>query len=149
MKSGKNTICCLKSQPKPLEAFHFLGDLVLRSTDEKRWEKTELYSKEYLLMSELFKDNWNFGNAIYYGNLGLSQVAFNKKMDSKSAVKYLLAASKTPGSPQLDSFGPFIEPATRSLLLDLAKSDQVEKWNLAALEHFEQQIRKNETPDFK
>lgn len=172
----------LKNKPKPLEAFYFLDDLVLRSIDEKRWDKTEVYSNEYLRMTESFKDDWNYGNAIYHGNLGLSHVAFNKKMDSTAAIKYLLAASKTPGSPQLVSFGPFVESATRSLLQDLAKigqkdtllefaenckkfvtrvynkelnkekqaqSAEVEKWNLADLEHFEQQIHKNETPDFK
>ncbi len=172
----------LKNKPKPLEAFYFLDDLVLRSIDEKRWDKTEVYSNEYLRMAESFKSDWNYGNAIFHGNLGISHVAFNKKLDSKSADNYLLAASKTPGSPQLVSFGPFNEPSIRSFLQELAKkghkdtllefaenckkfvtrvynkestqeqranSDEVEKWNFAALEHFEQQIRENETPDFK
>jgi hypothetical protein len=41
--------------------------------------------------------------------------------DKKKALKYLIAASNTPGSPQLDSFGPFVNENVRKLLQEFAK----------------------------
>jgi hypothetical protein len=50
-------------------------------------------------------DDWNYGNAIHNANMALATIAWDggKK---EEAIKYVLAASKSPGSPQLDSFGP-------------------------------------------
>lgn len=48
---------------------------------------------------------WHYGNTIHNANqlLGLISV---REGDLDSAKRYLLAAGNTPGSPQLDSFGP-------------------------------------------
>ncbi len=52
-----------------------------------------------------FKENWNYGNAVHASNIVLGRLALRdgKVQDAK---RYLLAAGATPGSPQLDSFGP-------------------------------------------
>ena len=60
--------------------------------------------------SELLEKNtdvssWNYGNVVYEGNQILGLAAL-KKGDVAAAKKYLIAAGKTRGSPQLDSFGP-------------------------------------------
>jgi tetratricopeptide (TPR) repeat protein len=54
-----------------------------------------------------FKDpeEWVYGNAVHEGNMVLGQVAAARK-DFDSAAKFLLEAGKSPGSPQLKSYGP-------------------------------------------
>ena len=49
--------------------------------------------------------NWNYGNVIYDANIILGRVAL-KENNIQKAKHYLLEAGKTPGSPQLNSFGP-------------------------------------------
>ena len=50
-------------------------------------------------------NNWDYGNAIHQGNLVLGRIAVSEGRLADAA-KYLLAAGETPGSPQLNSFGP-------------------------------------------
>lgn len=52
-----------------------------------------------------FKDNWNYGNAIHHSHLVLGRVALHLGQvgDAKRELKL---AAQTPGSPQLNSFGP-------------------------------------------
>ncbi len=49
--------------------------------------------------------DWNLGNQIHHGNLILGQIALLNG-DIDTAKSRLLLAGKTPGSPQLNSFGP-------------------------------------------
>jgi hypothetical protein len=52
-----------------------------------------------------FKLDWNYGNAIHYSNLALGRAAFVDGL-REDAGRYLLLAGGTPGSPQLDDYGP-------------------------------------------
>lgn len=65
----------------------------------------EEMAKEYLVAAASFPDDWNYGNAIHHANLLLGRVALQQGNISH-ARQYLMAASATPGSPQLNSFGP-------------------------------------------
>lgn len=49
--------------------------------------------------------NWNHGNVVHWAHITLGRVALGRG-DRAAAVEHLLAAGRTPGSPQLDSFGP-------------------------------------------
>lgn len=60
---------------------------------------------ELLDLSEGFRQDWNFGNAIHHGHRLLGEVAL-RRGDVPSARVALLASGRTPGSPQLNSFGP-------------------------------------------
>ncbi len=62
------------------------------------------YASE-LLAKNTDKSSWNYGNVVYEGNQILGLAAL-KKGDVAAAKQYLIAAGKTRGSPQLDSFGP-------------------------------------------
>lgn len=62
------------------------------------------YASE-LLAKNTDKTSWNYGNVIYEANQLLGRAAL-KEGNVAAAKKYLLAAGNTPGSPQLDSFGP-------------------------------------------
>ena len=62
-------------------------------------------AKSLLEDAEGFTHDWNYGNAVYEANIVLGRSAM-KEEDLESAGKYLTAAGNTPGSPQLDTFGP-------------------------------------------
>jgi len=68
------------------------------------------YAMELLSMAPEFEKNWNYGNAIHDGNLILGRLAFDSG-EIEVAKGYLAEAGKTPGSPQLNSFGPSFELA--------------------------------------
>lgn len=65
----------------------------------------EAAARELLAMAPDFPKDWNYGNAIHDGHLTLGLLAVEKN-DIGTADRELLAAGRTPGSPQLDSFGP-------------------------------------------
>ena len=50
-------------------------------------------------------NHWNYGNIIYQANEVLGRVAL-REGKREDARRYLRAAGRTPGSPQLNSFGP-------------------------------------------
>lgn len=58
-----------------------------------------------LLRENTDKSSWNYGNVVYDANQLLGLAAL-REGNIKAADQYLLAAGRTPGSPQLDSFGP-------------------------------------------
>ena len=60
---------------------------------------------EVLRLAEHYRDDWNYGNAIHKGNLALGQIAL-REGDLTAARDFLRKAGETPGSPQLNSFGP-------------------------------------------
>lgn len=96
----------VKQPVADLERWMELMRLVDDAVKERDWVAAERYAKEYLQMARVMKGDWNYGNAIYDGNMALSQVAYAKN-DMSGARSFLLKASQTPGSPQLNSFGPF------------------------------------------
>jgi hypothetical protein len=57
-----------------------------------------------------------YGNAIFYGNMVLGRVVLSRDHKVDSAKSYLLAAGRTRGSPQLNSFGPNMSLAKDLLL---------------------------------
>ncbi len=60
---------------------------------------------ELLSIAEHFRPDFDYGNAVHHGHLILGQVAL-RRHDRVTAGEELLAAGRTPGSPQLNSFGP-------------------------------------------
>ena len=85
------------------------------------------YAETLLKEAERFPKNWNYGNAIHVAHLVLGHIALDAG-DLKEAKKQLLEAGKTPGSAQLNTFGP-------NMLL--AKSLLEKKENEAVLQYFE------------
>jgi hypothetical protein len=105
---------------------------LLRGMAKQAYEADELakagaYAEECLRTAESQRDSWNFGNAVHDGHLVLGRLAL-RAGDVELAKKRLLAAGATPGSPQLNSFGPNV-----SLARDLLEAGEA----AAVLEYFE------------
>jgi hypothetical protein len=74
---------------------------------------------ELLNRADNYPDDWNYGNAIHRANTLLGRIAI-REGDLPAAKRYLIASGQTPGSPQLDSFGP-----NMSLANDLLEAGEV------------------------
>ena len=67
--------------------------------------KARAYAERLLGEAKGQQGGWNYGNAVHKANLTLGRVAVAEGRLA-DAVTLLRAAGETPGSPQLDSFGP-------------------------------------------
>jgi hypothetical protein len=100
-----------------------LPDLAKRAFAAGETEKARSYANQLLETASRHPKFWNnYGNAIFYGNFVLGRIALQQG-DLAQAGKYLLASADTPGSPQLDTFGPNMTLAKE--LLEKGKSDVV------------------------
>lgn len=88
-------------------------DLALAALEAGETELAKKHAAETLRKNTDSK-NWNYGNIIHDGNqiLGRGALREGQLSDAKT---YLLKAGATPGSPQLNSFGPQMQLA-RELL---------------------------------
>jgi len=57
------------------------------------------------LLAHTRTNGWNYGNVVYETHSALGRIAL-RKGDRATARQELRAAGRTPGSPQLNSFGP-------------------------------------------
>ena len=93
---------------EPYLEFYDLTDVArkaVRSNDPKLIHHGLPAAHRILDLAPRFVDDWNYGNAVHYGNLALGRYSLEAG-DLAQARSRLLAAGRTPGSPQLDSFGP-------------------------------------------
>ncbi len=135
--------------------FHALGSAAKGAFVVGRPDEALGYAQELLELAPRFKGDWNYGNAIHDGNLVLGRVAVKEgRLDD--ARQYLLAAGKTPGSPQLDTFGP-----NMSLAKDLLEAGEKESvlqyfdlckqfWKMGGgdLSRWSRSVKWGGTPDF-
>jgi hypothetical protein len=146
-------------------------ELAEANTDEKRFyaldgaakesfnvgniQDAQNYANELLKMATSFKANWNYGNAIQDGNLVLGRIAA-RNGQIEEAKKYLLQAGKSPGSPQMDSFGPNMSLAKD--LLEKGERDSVLQyfelcrkfWSMdyGKLDEWSKDVKAGQIPDF-
>lgn len=73
------------------------------------------YADELKSLTPKYSGSWNYGNAIHECNTVYGFIALNAG-DKLSAKRFLLASARTPGSPQLNSFGPNMSLAKALLL---------------------------------
>jgi len=99
--------------------------------------------------------NWNYGNAVHKINIIEGRIAL-KKANIEEAKRYLLAAGKTKGSPQLNSFGPNMSLA-RELLEKREREVVIEYFDLcrkfwssdfSKLNDWKAIVQKDEIPEF-
>jgi hypothetical protein len=115
-ESYKATVDALKKAPHEQLQEVLLDlqiDLALAALEAGETELAKKHAAETLSKNTDGK-NWNYGNIIHDGNqiLGRGALREGRLADAKT---YLLKAGATPGSPQLNSFGPQMQLA-RELL---------------------------------
>jgi hypothetical protein len=104
----------LKTTIGQKEKFYLTTELATIALAAGETVKATIYSQSLLEQAPLMLGDWNYGNAIHVAHLVLGEIALNAD-DVPSAKKHLLEAANTPGSPQLDSFGPNMRLANQLL----------------------------------
>lgn len=107
---------------KELSRFYQLPELLEKEFRNGSLDMAHDYANEYLALANTFPCNWNYGNAIHDANRYMGLINY-KKGKLERAVMYLVEAGKTPGSMQLNTFGPELDLA--NLLLKKGKKEAV------------------------
>ena len=92
------------------DRFYALNDAAKESVEVGKIEDGRKYARELLMLAQKFQKDWNYGNAIHDGNLVLGRIALREGR-TEEAKQFLLEAGKSPGSPQMESFGPNVSLA--------------------------------------
>jgi hypothetical protein len=82
-----------------------LIDLAKSALEAGDIERARAWAVELLSQGTKDKKDWNYGNAIHHGHIILGRIALLSG-NLVEAREHLMKAGETPGSPQLDSFGP-------------------------------------------
>ena len=98
-----------------------LEDLAKAAFAADQLDKARQYAE---LMLQNTEAGWNYGNRVHHGHLVLGRIAL-REGNIEEAKSRLLTAGNTPGSPQLNSFGPnmtlaktFLEIGERDVVLE-------------------------------
>lgn len=121
-----------------------LSDLARTAFAADQLTKARKYAEITL---EVAPSDGDYGNRIHHGNLVLGRIALREDNIDEAKTR-LIAAGKTPGSPQLDSFGPkmalakeLLERGERAIVLEYFRlcskfwasedaKDQLDKWTV-------------------
>jgi len=145
-----------KMDANPANAFYEMTRMAPVAFTNGEFDKAKNLSEALLKDAENWKENWNYGNAIHAANMVLGRIALrNDKADE--ATLFLRAAGKTPGSPQLNTFGPdmnlakdFLQKGDKETVLEYfalcskfwgkRHHDKLDKWTA--------EIQAGQIPDF-
>ena len=132
-----------------------LEDLAKTAFEANQIDNARHYAE---LALKITHSGWSFGNRIHHGNLILGRIAL-REGNIEEAKNRLIAAGTTPGSPQLDSFGPNMALAKE--LLEKGEQDVVFKYFLICsnfwdserardkISKWSDQIKEGKIPDFR
>jgi hypothetical protein len=118
-------------------------------------DEAKKYAEELNTLMGKYPKDWNYGNAIQDVNIVLGRLALSEGK-IEEAKNHLLEAGKSPGSPQMNSFGPNMT-LSRELLKKGEKDTVLKYFKLCAkfwemdfgkLKKWTSQVEKGETPDF-
>ena len=145
----------ISTLPKAEDKFHMTREIAPLAFNAGDQVMAGMYAKDLLIQAESMKDDWDYGNAVHTANLVLGRIALAAG-DIDEAKRLLLLAGKTPGSPQLESFGPDMLFAKE--LLEKGEKDVVIQyftlcsafWKMddGKLAQWKTEVQDNEIPDF-
>lgn len=92
------------------ERFYYLGGSAKEEFNRGNFANAEKHALELATLTPKFTTNWNYGNAIQDSNLVLGRLAI-RDGNIEAAKVFLAEQAKSPGSPQMDSFGPNVSLA--------------------------------------
>ena len=92
------------------ERFYALGDAAKQSFIDGKYTDGRTYADELAVLTPKYKGNWNYGNAIQDYNVVLGRLAVREGR-VEDAKRHLIEAGRSPGSPQMGSFGPNVSLA--------------------------------------
>ena len=132
-----------------------LGDLAVFSIDVGKLTEARRYATELLQLAPKYSKDWNYGNAMHKGHIAIGRVELRNN-NLSGAAEELIEAGKTPGSPQLDSFGPnmilakeLLEKGDReSVIKYLDLCEKFWKMHGGLLKKWKEVIRAGRIPDF-
>ena len=137
------------------ERFEALGLVAFAAKQARALGRAREVTLESLALAEKYRDSWAYGNSVHKGHLMLGEIALEAG-DIEVAKKELLAAGVTPGSPQLNSFGPSM--ALAKALLELGERETVVRyldacrvfWEMGRerIDEWKLEILAGRTPDF-
>ncbi|VGO19901.1 hypothetical protein [Pontiella sulfatireligans] len=110
LKPARDTLArAVEANPEDKELQHFPNEIktyISLATLEAGLDLADIKSDaEAALANNTDTQSWNYGNIIYDQHSLLGRVALREgKLDE--AKRHLLEAGRTPGSPQLNSYGP-------------------------------------------
>jgi hypothetical protein len=138
-----------------MSRFYRLAALAKSAFEAGAIEQASQYANELLKAAQQYPKDWNYGNAIHHGNNVLGRIAL-KQGQLKQADEYLLKAGQTPGSPQLNSFGPNMSLAKE--LLEKGEKDTVLRyfelcrkfWSMGGeiLDSWTKEVKAGKVPSF-
>jgi hypothetical protein len=137
------------------ERFYALNDAAKESLNVGKKDEAKGFANELATLMIKYRDDWNYGNAVQDVNIVLGRLALSEgKTDEAKAA--LIRAGKSPGSAQMDSFGPNMSLAKE--LLEKGEKDVVLEyfnlcrkfWSLHSdkLDEWSQIVNAGKIPDF-
>lgn len=95
----------LELETSPVRRYCLMIDAATAAFLTKDYRRATEYAERVRANASEFQGTWVYGNGIHYGHIILGRVALTND-DVTGARDHLAAAAATPGSPQLNSFGP-------------------------------------------
>ncbi len=144
----KAYFCCTQSEQR----LYMLTKMPKAAINAQLPFKTSAYAIELLELAKQFENNWNYGNAIYEGNVALGKVALDDN-NLALAKHYLQKAGETTSSPQLSSFGPdlslaqeFLARGERKTVLEFLEKIEL-IWQSSLVKNWIKQLQDGGCPD--
>lgn len=97
------------------DRFCALRDAAVASVNLGLFDQANALATELIGRAHRYRNHWNYGNAVHGGHTVLGLCALDTD-DVAGAIAELVRSGNTPGSPQLDTFGPSMQLACEVLL---------------------------------
>ena len=110
LERARQELSAVEEAATPEQEFYAQPAAAMAAWHLREIDVARSLAERVLLVAPNFRNNWNFGNAVNVGHNVLGLLALHDGRNA-AAVLELHKAGETPGSPQLNSFGPSMQLA--------------------------------------